>query len=215
MKCIIIGAGGHGKVIADILSLDNNIECIGFIDDNKDKQGKKIIYGLRVIGKLSQIEEKVPKEIKCICAIGHNYFRRKIFNKLTDKGYDFINAIHPTAYISKDAKLGKGISICGHAFVGPGSILGNNIIVNTSASIDHDNIIKNHAQITPGVHLGGDVTIGENVMIGLGANVIQKINIGEYSLIGAGAVVVKDIPPKSLCVGIPAKQIKELKEEDI
>lgn len=208
-KVLIIGAGGHGQVVADILQRPENIKAghqpIGFLDDDPKLAGKTILH-LPVLGLVSSLEEHDFDAV--IVAIGNNETRMKIFDSLLTRMMNFANALHPHGSIAASAELGKGVMVCAGAVVNPASVVGDNVILNTGCTIDHHNRIGAHAHIAPGVHLGGEVEIGEGALVGIGATVLPGRVIGAWAIVGAGAVVTKDIPAHATAVGVPARIIK-------
>lgn len=206
---IIIGAGGHGQVVADILQRSENYKAgcqpIGFLDDDPKLAGKAILH-LPVLGSIASIEKHDFDEV--IVAIGNNETRMKIFDSLRARRVKFANALHPHGSLSPSAELGKGVMVCAGTVVNPVSFVGDNVILNTGCTIDHHNRIGAHAHIAPGVHLGGEVEIGEGALVGIGATVLPGCVIGAWAIVGAGAVVTKDIPAYATAVGVPARIIK-------
>ncbi len=206
-KVIIIGAGGHAQVVADILQLEGNSIPLGYLDDNPNLLGH-FYLDLPVLGTMKQISE--IKHDRVIVAIGDNARRKQIFKSLKQQGEKFATAVHPTAIISPSAKIGVGTMICAGAIVNPEASIGDNVILNTGSTIDHHNLIEDHVHIAPGVHLGGTVTVREGAFIGIGAKVIPQREIGAWSIIGAGAAIVNNVEPKSLYVGVPGRKYKTL-----
>lgn len=198
---IIIGAGGHAKVIADIIykSGDN---LIGFLDDNLANKGKEIYLGKKVIGTTKDIE--IYNKNYFIIGIGNNSIRKKINNENNLKLY---SAIHPSAIIAEDVKIGTGSVIMAGVVINPGTVIGKNCIINTSSSLDHDNLLEDYVHISPGAHLAGTVTIKEGTWICTGAVVKNNITIGKNNIIGAGCVVIKDIIEENgTYIGVPARR---------
>lgn len=198
---IIIGAGGHAKVIADIIykSGDN---LIGFLDDNLANKGKEIYLGKKVIGTTKDIE--IYNKNYFIIGIGNNSIRKKINNENNLKLY---TAIHPSAIIAEDVKIGTGSVIMAGVVINPGTVIGKNCIINTSSSLDHDNLLEDYVHISPGAHLAGTVTIKEGTWICTGAVVKNNITIGKNNIIGAGCVVIKDIIEENgTYIGVPARR---------
>jgi acetyltransferase EpsM len=206
-QVIIIGAGGHAQVVADILQVEGNSIPLGYLDDNPNLLGHSYL-GLPVLGNMETISEIEHDRI--IIAIGDNARRKQIFESLKQQGEQFATAIHPTAIIAPSAKIGMGTMICAGAIVNPEASIGDNVILNTGSTIDHHNQIEDHVHIAPGVHLGGTVTVREGAFIGIGAKVIPQREIGCWSIVGAGAAIVNDIEPKSLYVGVPGHKYKDL-----
>lgn len=198
---IIIGAGGHAKVIADIIykSGDN---LIGFLDDNLANKGKEIYLGKKVIGTTKDIE--IYNKNYFIIGIGNNSIRKKINNENNLKLY---TAIHPSAIIAEDVKIGTGSVIMAGVVINPGTVIGKNCIINTCSSLDHDNLLEDYVHISPGAHLAGTVTIKEGTWICTGAIVKNNITIGKNNIIGAGGVVIKDIIEENgTYIGVPARR---------
>lgn len=199
---IIIGAGGHAKVIADIIdkSKDN---IMGFIDDKEELQGKIIYKDKKVIGKTQDIVNYQNKNF--IIAIGNNSVRKNIASKYKLNWY---TAIHPNSIIANEVSIEEGTTIMAGAIINTGTKIGKHCIINTNTSIDHDNIIEDYVHISPGSTLAGTVYIKKSTWICSGVTIINNITIEENNVIGAGAVVVKDILEKNgTYVGIPAKRI--------
>ncbi len=198
----LYGAGGHSKVITDILS-SLGVEVIGMFDDNPPDakfKGMEIRNGIRLLG------EGFPRlDAPLIISVGNN-FRRAELATLIDANYG--TAIHGSAIISAKATIGVGTVVLHGAIVQAGADIGAHVLVNTAASIDHDNIIGDYAHISPHATLCGHVQVGEGTHIGAGATVIPSIQIGRWCTIGAGAVVIRDIPDYATAVGNPAKVIK-------
>lgn len=200
-KVIIIGASGHGKVIADIIVSSGNV-VKGFLDDADDIQGKSII-GFPVLGIIADYKEYLDCEF--IIAIGDPYIRKKIAESIDVKWH---TAVHPSAVISKfDTSIGEGTVIMANAVVNPSAKIGNHCIVNTSVVVEHDNVLKDYVHLSPNVTLAGIVTVGECTHIGAGASTRQLINIAPDCVIGVGSVIVKDITEKGVYAGVPARKI--------
>lgn len=216
IRVMILGAGGHAQVVADILlrahEAGSNCQPIGFLDDNSALVGTAIM-GLPVLGSIAQLGEFEHDAV--IVAIGDNRTRAHLFEMLRAQGKQIVNAIHPAAVLAPDVRLGQGVMICAGVVVNTGTVIGDNVILNTGCTVDHHNRIGNHAHIAPGVHLGGDVTIGDGTLVGLGASVIPQRTVGAWSVIGASSVVTKDIPANVTAVGVPARVIRRLTDDPI
>lgn len=203
----IIGAGGHGQVVADaIMGLGSTPK--GFLDDDLNL---KEVSGIPVIGPI-----KLAKELegKFIVAIGDNRTRKKIVEMLDLPDEKYFTVIHSSAIIGRDVKIGAGTMIIGGVVINTKTKVGKHVIVNTSSSLDHHNMVENFVHIAPGTHTGGEVRIEEGSFLGIGTSVLPRINIGKWAKIGAGAVVIRDIPPYSTSVGIPAKIIRREENEN-
>lgn len=206
MNILIVGAGGHAQVIADIFlkqrMSDFDIDLIGFIDDSPRLQGSYIL-GLPVLGTLNDLPSLRVDAI--IIGIGDNQIRKSLFLSYTHQRIRFVSAIHPCATIGHDVKIGDGTVICANTVINTGSEIGNNTIINTGTTIDHHNEIGNHVHVAPGVHTGGEVKVGEGTFIGIGSTIMPRINIQEWATIGAGALVNKDVSRSQTVIGVPAK----------
>ncbi|MBR5623069.1 MAG: acetyltransferase [Opitutales bacterium] len=195
----LYGAGGHAKVILDILRAQGvAVDCI--CDDNaaaSEFSGLPVLCG-----------SESPTGTT-IVAIGKNEVRRKIVAFLEDRGgVNFATAIHPSAVISPSVKIGGGTVIMPGALVNVDTQIGAHSIINTGASVDHDCRIGDFVHIAPHVTLCGNVSVGSNAWVGAGATIIQGISVGENAYIGAGAVVIKDVPANAVVVGVPARVLR-------
>lgn len=200
---IVIGAGGHSKVIIDTLLL-NKKKIIGILDNDKKLIGKKIL-GVSVLGDDSYIEKYRPNEVflvNAVASIKTLVLRKKIYDFFVNRGFSFTKVIHEKAVVSPFAKLSEDAQVFAGAVVQPGCVVGINSIINTRASIDHDTVIGEHCHIAPGCVLSGFVTVGNYTHIGTSSVVIQSINIGKSVLIGAGAVVLKDVKDNTRVVNV-------------
>lgn len=200
-KIFIYGAGGHGKVVADIVQ-ESGVIIDGFLDDDKSKIGKQILR-YRILGNLSYI--KNPHSCSLLLAIGDNSDRKRIYEKVRSMEIGIANAIHKRAYIAKSSKIGEGVVIMANAVINPDTVIENGTIVNTGATVDHDCHIGEFVHICPGVHVAGSVSIGSLSFIGIGTNIIQNISIGKDVTVGAGAVVISNLVDHVHAMGIPAK----------
>ncbi len=202
----LYGAGGHSKVITDILN-SLGIAVTGMFDDSPLTarfNPMEIRDGIRLLG------EGFPRlNAPLIISVGNNS-RRAELASLIDAVYGM--AIHGTAIVSAKATIGVGTVVLQGAIIQAGTKIGQHVLINTAASIDHDNIIGDYAHISPHATLCGHVQVGEGTHIGAGAVVIPSVRIGKWCTIGAGAVVIKDIPDFATAVGNPARIIKFRKE---
>ncbi len=195
----LYGAGGHAKVILDILRAQS-VEVACICDDNATASE---FCGLPVIP-----GREAPAGT-AIVSIGKNEIRRKIVAFLENRGnVNFATAIHPSAVVSSSVKIGEGSVVMPGALINAEAQVGVHSIVNTGASVDHDCRIGDFVHVAPHVTLCGNVVVGDNAWIGAGATVIQGISIGENAYIGAGAVVVKDVPPNVVVAGVPARVLR-------
>ena len=206
-ELVIIGAGAHGKVVADT-ALMCGYRIIGFLDDDERKQGKNIL-GIPVIGTTDTEVLRKFDGYYGIIAIGDNIARAKLYYLMIDSGLRPATLIHPYSYVSKYSKIGRGVVVFAGAVIQPGAIIGDNVIINTGASIDHDNIIMHHARIDPQATLAGGVEVGYFSIIHTNATVIPYKKISDNVIVGAGAVVIDDLTHDHIYVGVPAKFLKD------
>lgn len=200
-KVVIIGASGHGKVIADII-LKSGDFAIGFLDDNPNLSNEFI--GFPILGKV--LDAINYTEYKFVIAIGNADIRERIVQELDVQWY---TAIHPTAVISNiEVQIGEGTVVMANSVINSNAKIGKHCIINTAAIVEHDNIIHDFAHISVGAKLAGNVIIGRKTWIGIGSEVIQGKTIGDNTMVGAGAVVINDILDECTVVGCPAKIIK-------
>lgn len=198
---IIIGVGGHSKVVYETLKC-NKIEVNAFYDDDLTKIGRTFC-NRKIKGTTSEISE-----VEAIIGIGNNKARKKLSNELDGKVF-WKSVIHPNSIVSNDVKIGVGTIIMAGAIVQPGAIIGNHVIINTGATVDHDCIIEDFVHLAPGVHLAGGVEVGEGTFIGIGSSVIQYIKIGKWCVLGAGSVTISSISDYCVAVGVPSRVIKK------
>lgn len=208
MKIAIIGAGGHGRVVLDILRNNHQFEVAGFLDSDPLLHGRRV-DGAEILGDLGLIDSFDSLGIgAAVIAIGDNRIRLDYAETLRHRGVNLVSAIHPSANIAGNAVIGKnvviaaGVNICTHVVVEDSAIL------NTGAIADHESTICFGAHICPGVRLAGHVNISPAAFVGIGATVVQGITIGRDAVVGAGAVVLNDVPAYSTVVGVPAKVVK-------
>lgn len=204
-RLVIIGAGGHGKVGADIALL-RGFKDICFVDDDVSMLGTRVL-GFPVIGGLDSADLHSDTD-DVFVAVGDALVRKRFFSVLALRGIIPVTLCHPSACIGTDARIGAGTLLAASAIVNPGTNVGKGCIVNTGATVDHDCSIGDFCHISVGAHVAGTVTVGEGTWIGAGAVVSNNVNIVSGCMIGAGAVVVNDIAIAGTYVGVPARLIK-------
>ena len=195
-KLIIIGASGHGKVVADIAKKCGYTNIV-FLDNNS---GIKNCAGYPVLGPDTMIKDL---EGDVFVAIGNTGIRKKLMERDEDRAFPVL--CHPSAVIAEDVELGIGSVVMAGTVINPGTKIGRGCIINTSSSIDHDCVIGDYTHISVGAHLSGSVIVGDGTWIGAGATVSNNVNICGACMIGAGAVVIKDINEPETYVGVPAR----------
>lgn len=198
-RLVIIGAGGHGKVVADIAHL-NGYEDIVFLDDNP---GLSEVDGYRVVGPVSSFGRHGSCDF--VVAVGDAGVRSRIQTRLEDAGECVVTLVHPSAVVAGDAEIGAGSVVMAGAVINPSASLGRGCIINTGATVDHDCAVGDFAHVSVGAHLAGAVSVGDGTWVGIGAVVSNNISICPGCVIGAGAAVVRNINVPGTYVGVPAK----------
>lgn len=205
MRVVVIGAGGHGQVVADILRAAARagaaIEFGGYLDDRVSATPDRPVLG--VVSALPSLPHDAA-----IVAIGDNETRARVSQCLETAGERLAVARHPTAILSDGVGVGAGTMICAGAIACVGARLGRGVILNTGCTVDHHSRVGDYVHIAPGAHIGGDVAIGERACIGIGAIILPHVMIGEGTVVGAGAVVTRDVPPGVTVVGVPANVLE-------
>ena len=204
-KLAIIGASGHGKVVADI-ARKNGYKEIVFLDDDDSIHE---CGGYPVIGKSS---EAGTIDADVIIGIGNAGVRKQIQEPIPDE--KLVTLIHPDAVIAEDVVIGKGTVVMAGAVINPGVRIGKGCIINTCSSVDHDCVVGDYVHIAVGSHLCGTVSVGDGTWIGAGATVSNNVSICSDCMIGAGAVVVNDIQKSGTYVGVPARRI-DMEEKSV
>jgi sugar O-acyltransferase (sialic acid O-acetyltransferase NeuD family) len=197
----ILGAGGHGRVVADIAELCGYSQ-VEFVDARWPGQSENLAW--KVVGRSF---ENSSQGFDRFVALNTNGLRSKLVQEMVAAGISMPTLVHPFASVSKHAKLGMGCVVMAGAVINAGAVLGHGVIVNTSASVDHDCLIGDGVHISPGAHLGGDVEVGAESWIGLGASVREGIRIGTRCMVAAGAVVITHLENGVRVQGVPARVV--------
>ena len=200
-RLLIIGAGGHGKVVADI-ALKCGYENICFADDSS----VGYCMDFPIIGKSNELSKFDDGQTEFVIAIGNNALRKNISEQYP---VNWISLVHPSAQIGYKVKIDVGTVVMANAVINPGAVIGKHCIINTGAVIEHDNVLKDYVHISPRAVLGGTVTVGELTHVGVGATVKNNMCICDNCIIGAGATVVKNIENSGIYVGVPAKKTED------
>jgi sugar O-acyltransferase (sialic acid O-acetyltransferase NeuD family) len=204
---IIIGAGGHARVLISTLKALRR-EIAGILHPEAAMIGQTI-DDIPVLGNDDKIQEYAPDSVELVNGIGSissTGKRREIYEKFKKDGYSFATVVHLTAIVMDDVVLGEGAQVMAGAVIQIGCTIGDNAFVNTGAIVDHDCVVGDHTHVAPGAVLSGGVHLGAGGHIGTGAVVIQGIYVGENATIGAGAVVIRDVPSSQLVLGNPARE---------
>ena len=200
LPIIILGGGGHAKVVIYTLLLQNR-QVLGYCD--LEAKGKPVL-GVARLGGEEMISRFAPESVRLANGIG-SPVRRAVYEKFVAQGYSFEQVIHPSAVVATDVHLASGVQIMAGAVVHPGTCIGIDTIINTAASVDHDCVLGSHVHVAPGAVLCGHVRVGDEAQIGASATIIQGKSVGAGSVIGAGALVLANIPSKVTAVGVPAR----------
>lgn len=205
---VVLGAGGHARVLISLLNLIGR-PIAAVLDDDSAKHGQPIGH-TQVTGGFDGLDDYRPADVELINAIGSTLCpttRQAIYEKMTARGYAFATLVHPAAFVDADATLEPGAQVMASATVQVGATLGRNCLINTGAVVDHDTTIGPHTHLAPGAMVCGGSRIGPGCHIGAGVTVIQGITVGRGTIVGAGATVVNDVEQDMIVVGTPAKSI--------
>ncbi len=205
--CIILGGGGHAKVLLDSILQMGGVTVHGILDNNRALWGQEV-FGVKILGgdeELADLLETVDCFAVGIGSVGNHYPRQRLFEFGCAHQLEPLSVVHPRSIISPQAEIAQGAQIFPGSIINAGAAIGKNTIINTGAIVEHDCLIAAHVHIATGARLAGAVSVGLGAHIGIGAAIRQGITIGESAIIGAGAVVVKDVPPGQVVIGVPAR----------
>lgn len=205
IRVVGFGAGGHAKVVIEILQ--SKFEIVGLLDARL-APGTRVL-GVEVLGDDSMMAELKERGIEhafiAVGTVGDTQPRRELYQKVISAGFQIVPVIHAAAIVSSSAQIGVGPTIMAGAIVNANAVIGDNVIINTGAIVEHDCVIGDHSHIATGARLAGAVQVGSGSHIGIGAVIRQEIKIGEGAIVGAGAVVVRDVPAGKTAIGVPAR----------
>lgn len=201
-KLIIVGAGGHGRVVADIAESLGTYKEIRFLDDNAGNKSAGL-GPYPIVGGIGAANDY--RGWSFFVAIGDSGTRKGMTNDLKKQSFELATLIHPSAVVSAYASIGEGSVVMPGAVVAPGAVVGDGCIVNTCASLDHDSVLSDWSHIAVGAHVAGNVRIGSGVWVGAGATIINDIEVCSNCMIGAGCVVVRDVELPGTYLGVPAR----------
>lgn len=205
-RLIVLGAGGHGMVVADIArAMDFNE--IWFLDDRWPEISRVLKWP--VVGKFEDLARVMQSTDQVFAAIGDNAARLALHRNLAIQGLRIPVLKHPSSAVSEDAQIGPGSVVMALVAISASAVVGEAAILNTGCSVDHDNFIEDGVHISPGAHLAGGVRVGSCSWIGIGSSIREGITIGPDCMIGAGSVVVRDVPPASKIAGNPARAMEK------
>ncbi len=204
-EIVIIGGGGHAKVIINTIKKLNNYEILGYTD----KVNKGILLGVKYLGDDSVLQDilKIQKNCQAVLGIGNvgvTYKRQEIFIMLKKIGFELPVIISKSAIIEEEVSIGEGTTVLEDAVINSGSVIGKCVIINNGTVVDHDCIVNDFAHLTPKTRIGSGVTIGKNALIGSGAIIAHNVKVLDNCLIGAGAVLTNDTSIEGKYLGMPA-----------
>lgn len=204
---LVVGSGGHAKVVIDAAQASGRYDVVGVLAEQPEALGGDVL-GVPVVRGSEALDRPEYRTCAVVVAIGDNEARERVAKQLEEAGRVFATIIHPSAQLAADVVFGEGTVIFAGAVANPGTRIGRHVIVNTCASVDHDGRIEDFAHISPGAALAGGVRIGPGAHVGIGASVIQNVTIGAWSIVGAGAAVIDDLPDGVVAAGVPARVIR-------
>lgn len=202
---VIIGAGGFGREVLDLVEGDSTVAFLGFVDDGSPDLGLLERRGAPLLGPFARLEHI---EAQYLIGVGNGATRRDIDELATTWGRVAASIIHPSAHWGGDSGAGPGLVVCANTSITTNVRMGRHVHVNINATIGHDCRIADYVTLNPGANISGNVTIGEAATIGTGAAVIQGVSIGAGATVGAGAAVVRDVEPGTTVVGVPARPLE-------
>jgi sugar O-acyltransferase (sialic acid O-acetyltransferase NeuD family) len=210
MNIVIIGGGGHGKVVIDIVEKAEGFHLLGILDSQLPVGHK--VMDCDVLGTESSLPKLIDERAiqGVVIAIGDNWLRSKTVESLQSlaPGIKYPNAVHPSAQLAKNVRLGRGNVVMAGCVVNSNATIGDFCILNTNCSVDHDSILGNYVSFAPKACAGGNVQVGDYSSVCLGANIIHGVKVGQHTLIGAGATVLNDLPSQVVAYGTPACVIR-------
>ncbi|WP_276253300.1 acetyltransferase [Halomontanus rarus] len=205
---VIYCAGEQARVVLDILDRSNNDEEIVLIDDDSEQHGNDI-YGHKVIGGMTELNQLDPRSDRCLVALGSiSGERLNITSRVRERGFALFSAIDTDTTISPTAVLGEGVTINARTYVGPDAHIGDAGLIDSAVSISHDVHLESGVTVTPNVTIAGGVHVERNAYLGAGATILDHVTIGERSIVGSGAVVIDDVGPEETVVGVPASPVQ-------
>ena len=203
---VVIGAGGHAKVVIELIRAQGLYNVMGCTD--REPQRRDVV-GAPILGSDDVLPDLYAQGVRhCFIALGDNALRRKVAARVTSLGFQLVNAISPKAVVSPSARIGRGVAVMGGAVINADATIGDLAIVNTRAAIDHDCQIGEAAHVAPRAALAGSVRIGPLAFVGAGATIVPGVSVGESTVVGAGATVISNLGPNIVAVGVPAKPLQ-------
>ena len=206
-KLVVFGAGGHAKVVIDIIERQGTYEIAGLLDDDIKHKGERF-FGYPVLGTRAELPALISAQLcHAIVTIGDNASRAAVAAHLDQHGWRFASAVHPRASMGRGVKIGPGSVVMAGCVVNADAYLGGQVIVNTGATVDHDCRIEDAVHIAPGCHLCGGVSVGQGSLLGAGTTVTRGVRIGCKVIVGAGSTVIRDVVDEARVSGSPARPL--------
>lgn len=206
-KLVLLGAGGHARVVIEILKMNGTYEIAGVVSPAEPAANET--DGVQWLGDDESLPklraEGVTHFLVAVGSVGHASPRRRLYERAAAIGLQAASAVHPHAIVSASASIGPGTVVMAGAIINVGGMLGENVIINTGAIVEHDCVVGGHAHVSTGARLCGGVRVGEGAHIGAGATVRQSLQIGAGAVVAAGAVVVQDVVAETTVIGAPAR----------
>lgn len=206
-KIVLIGGGGHAKVLIELIRSLDRYDIIGILD-SRLKIGSSVL-GVYVLGRDRLLKRLYDKKVKNVCigvgSINNNEKRRRLYERVHEIGFHVPELVHPQSIVSNESKISEGVQVMAGAIIQTHTIINPNTIINTGAIVEHDCIIGKHVHICPGVVISGGCIVGDGAFIGAGTTIIQGVRIGKETLIAAGSLVGKEVLDGATVKGVPAK----------
>jgi sugar O-acyltransferase (sialic acid O-acetyltransferase NeuD family) len=205
-RVVVYGAGGHGKVVADVVLAAGGYEVVGFVDDGPHPG--RAVLGLPVLGDGAWVEREAARgPIAVALGVGANGARRAVAERCVGWGATLLTAVHPRAAVAPSARIEPGAVVMACAVVNPDAVVGRGAIINTGAVVEHDVVVGEFAHLSPNATTGGAARVGALAHLGLGAALLPGVSVGDGAVVGAGAVVIRDVPGGVTVAGVPARPL--------
>jgi UDP-perosamine 4-acetyltransferase len=205
-----IGAGGHAKILVELVAMAGGYDLVGFTDADAGRWGARLM-GYPILGGDERLAELYAQGVRAAfigvgaISVAGTRLRAQVSQKATGLGFQMVTLTHPQAVVAPSAVLGPGTVVMGGAVLSADVRVGANVTVYAGTVVEHDSILEDHVHLSPGARLAGGVTVREGAFIGIGASIIQGVQVGRWATVGAGAAVLDDVPDGATAVGVPAR----------